>query len=319
MNIIPYTETHSANWDEALPLSVQGTILQSRRFLAYHGDRFDDRSVLLLDEKDRIRGLFAAAVSPSDTKTLISHPGLTYAGLVHDASCRAAEVLEMVELLVAHYRASGFKELIWKPCPRHICRVESGLEDWALWRIQAQAFRCDLWNVADLSRPRKKSKGVKWGLGKARKAGVKIRNATHAGLSDFHAILAANLQEAHGTSPVHSLSELQDICERFPEDIRLMAAFDNSDKMLAGTLLFDVTDKCTHSQYIASTLEGREMFALNMLIEEAILAAEATKRDCFSFGASTEEEGRVLNDGLYSFKAGFGVGSAQHTHFRIGL
>ncbi len=61
------------------------TFLHTRRFLAYHQDRFKDVSLLLANDKG-IVGLFPAALDPAEARTVVSHPGITYGGLLHSGN-----------------------------------------------------------------------------------------------------------------------------------------------------------------------------------------------------------------------------------------
>src|SRR5690606_20088352 len=61
------------------------------------------------------------------------------------------------------------------------------------------------------------------------------------------------------------------------------------------------------SQYFHFNDEGRRLCAPEFLASY-IIDRFSGERRYFSFGASTEENGKVLNEGLASFKEGFGAG-----------
>src|SRR5919197_1305542 len=73
-------------WDQLVQRSINGTFLHSRRFLSYHGDRFRDRSVIFTIGSSLIVGVLPAALDPADEETVVSHPGATYGGIVHDGT-----------------------------------------------------------------------------------------------------------------------------------------------------------------------------------------------------------------------------------------
>ncbi|MFR1987241.1 MAG: hypothetical protein ACLS29_03385 [Prevotellamassilia sp.] len=143
------------------------------------------------------------------------------------------------------------------------------------------------------------------------------------------------LQQRHGTLPVHSLEELQLLCERFPERIRLCtvhaddpfacngSADDRNslctlETMVAGCLLF-LTDKVVHVQYIAANDLGCEIGALDWLFDQLIQDAQASAEHVpfFDFGISTEAGGQVLNGGLIFQKEGFGARAICYDTYAI--
>jgi lipid II:glycine glycyltransferase (peptidoglycan interpeptide bridge formation enzyme) len=116
---------------------------------------------------------------------------------------------------------------------------------------------------------------------------------------------------------VHTLEEIALLQSRFPDEIRLLVA-KHAGIAVAGALLFE-TDRVSHAQYIAATPKGRELAALDAVFDVAIQRASAGGRRYFDFGISTEQGGKLLNDGLYEFKAGFGGSGVVHDFYEIAL
>ena len=83
---------------------------------------------------------------------------------------------------------------------------------------------------------------------------------------------------------------------------------DASQRLQAGAVLFHY-DGVTHTQYLASSPAGRDSHAQHRVIDTAIESARARGQRWFSFGTSTTEGGRVLNDGLLRHKEMFGARS----------
>ena len=84
INVRPYVPADDGAWDALVTRSSNGTLLHTRRFLGYHGDRFADRSLVAEDKRGAIRAVFPAAVDPARSDTITSHPGATYGGIVHE-------------------------------------------------------------------------------------------------------------------------------------------------------------------------------------------------------------------------------------------
>ena len=120
MKAVAYEEGYAATWDQFVRESRNGTFLFQRPFMEYHKDRFEDASLLFLDEKGGVRGLLPANVR-SDKGLVQSHGGLTYGGLVLGADTQATEVGEMMRLLTAHFLEKGCRALQYKPTPYIRC------------------------------------------------------------------------------------------------------------------------------------------------------------------------------------------------------
>jgi lipid II:glycine glycyltransferase (peptidoglycan interpeptide bridge formation enzyme) len=89
-------------------------------------------------------------------------------------------------------------------------------------------------------------------------------------------------------------------------------------KVVAGVLLF-ITPTAHHAQYIASSGTGYAISALDLVFEYAIKAARNQDKRWFDFGISNENEGKLLNDGLYRFKSEFGGGGTVHEFYELKL
>lgn len=84
---------------------------------------------------------------------------------------------------------------------------------------------------------------------------------------------------------------------------------------LGGVVIYE-SDEVAHLQYAAATPEGFETHCLDRLFLFLLEKVFATKR-WFDFGASTEQQGRWLNDGLIEQKEGFGGRAVSHDFYRL--
>jgi lipid II:glycine glycyltransferase (peptidoglycan interpeptide bridge formation enzyme) len=75
---------------------------------------------------------------------------------------------------------------------------------------------------------------------------------------------------------------------------------------MAGGITFD-NPEITHLQYVANSNEGRQIGALDYLIDHLINDRLKRGKRFFDFGTSNEEQGRVLNKGLIDQKERFGA------------
>lgn len=311
-----YEPGRAAAWDELVNRSCNGTFMHTRRFLSYHGDRFADRSVVLEDRHGRIRGVFPAAVSPVSREVIVSHPGLTYGGLVHDGSVRGTSMIAALRDVSHHYRRLGYRRLRYKAIPAVYHSVPAEDDLYALFRLSAQRYRSDLSAAIDVSHRGRVTKRRIRSRRTAEAAGVSAEEGWED-IAGFWRILEANLAERHSTSPVHSLDEIEFLHHRFPDEILLIAA--RIGGVLVGGAVLFAAGPALHLQYTATTHEGRTACATDLVVDYAVDLAHRRGHRYFDFGASTPDEGRSLNEGLYQFKISFGAGGVIHDHYELVL
>jgi len=316
LRVRAYATADAGGWDEFVDASVNGTFLHTRRFLSYHGDRFEDRSALVESDGGDLLGVFPAAIDRADARLVVSHPGSTYGGIVTDGSLRGETMLEAMRSLRSHYAAAGFTRLQYKAVP-FLYRKRPVADDlYALFRNQARRIRCDLSSTIDLQSRGRLTHGREQALQKVAKGAVEIVDGPDHLEPVWH-LLKGNLAERHGVSPVHSLGELRRLQALFPQDIECIAGR-VSGRVLAGVVLF-WCGTAAHSQYIASNAEARPLCVLDAVIEACIRRARDRGLRWFDFGTSTEQAGTVLNSGLYDYKTSYGAGSTAYEFYELSL
>jgi hypothetical protein len=311
-----YNPGAAAEWDELVARASMGTLLHTRRYLSYHGDRFDDRSLLMCDRRGRLQAVLPAATDPEDRGVVFSHPGVTYGGLVHDGALSGTRALDALATAAAHYAEEGFRSLRYKAVPRIYHRRPADDDLYALFRHDAVRYRVDLSCAVEIANRATPSARRRRTLRRAERAGVRV-GWTDDRLSEFMEVVTENLETRHGLQPVHTVTELEDLRSRFPSEIRLLGATID-DELVGGMLLF-VTPTTLHAQYIASSSLGRSVGAVDAVAEAAIDVGRELSARYFNLGISTEDEGRLLNEGLHSFKAEFGGGGVVHEFFELDL
>lgn len=304
-SLIPFRESLQPIWDSVVGSSRNGNLLHLRDYMGYHADRFDERSVIIRKDGKPL------AVFPCNRvdDRLISHSGLTYAGLIYGDAFRATDALAVVELLGEYFRAQKCRSLSYKAIPHIFHRYPADEDLYALHRVGAQLVRRDLSTVVQLSNRIKLSDSRKNTIRKSAKNGVVVREGEF--LADFHSLLTGVLV-THGSTPVHDLGELQLLKTRFPGKIRLFGAF-AQDCLLAAALIYDL-GTVAHSQYMASSEDGKAVGALDFLLAH-LLDVVFSDKQYFSFGISTEDQGRFLNEGLVFQKEGFGGRGVAHDFY----
>jgi len=104
---------------------------------------------------------------------------------------------------------------------------------------------------------------------------------------------------------------------RFPKNIELRAAYVDGD-IVAGTIVYKY-GHVWHTQYLASSEIGKKVGGLDFVIYSLI--DEARKEGCeyLSFGASTTQAGKVLNEGLIWQKESYGARGLTHDYYALNL
>lgn len=316
---VPFAPADAQRWDEFVGGSLQGTMLHTRRFLSYHGDRYRDCSLLFVDEDQALRGVLPAARSNDDAGVVVSHPGATYGGLLAGRANHGLDAIACLEAARDHYRSNGCSRLVYRAVPLHLHRKPDQVDLYALWKMGARLVRRDLWNVVDVSAEDGTAQGRHKRLRRPPEGGLQVvRDGSEASYRAFHAMLCESLAERHAVKPVHSPDEMIDLQQRFPEAISLWRAVDGDGECLAGVWTFDL-GTVRHGQYGASTARGRRFTAQDLVLKACIADCAAAGGRYFSFGTSTENQGTVLNEGLFAYKSRFGAGAILQDFYELDL
>ena len=328
MTILPYSINKREAWNRFVDESKQGTFLLDRNFMDYHADRFFDCSLLVYndevtDAEENYESLIALfpANWREEEKTVYSHQGLTYGGLITKASITQAEVIRIMQKILMYYEGYlGAKAVVYKPIPYIYSRVPSQEDLYALFRAGAQLESRGVATVVSVSNPlnmrtlriRQAKKALEQGFYIER-----IKDGDESGLAEYWQVLEGVLMEYHQTKPVHSLEEMILLMHRFPMHIKVFVVRNTDRRIVAGIVVFE-TDTVAHVQYIASAAEGRKFGALDLLLKH--LCGEKYKdKEYVDFGISTESGGQYLNEGLIFQKEGFGGRAVCYDSYRVEL
>lgn len=293
-----YNANDSQAWDAFVGGSKNGTFMLKRGYVEYHSDRFVDASMIFEDETGAIVALMPASMHGTEVR---SHGGLTYGGIISDRHMTAARMLEVFDALKAHLGEIGAERLVYKRVPAIYYNYPSDEDLYALYRNGAELYRRDLSTAIYLpSAIPFSSVRIRYAK-KAKKSGLEVRESREYGR--YIDILTEVLSSRHNTKPPHTAGELELLSSRFPDVIKLFCAY-RGDEMLAGVLIFD-TPNVVHAQYIANSEAGREVGALDLVMQH-LICEYSSGHKYFDFGISTEDEGRFLNTGLIGQKEMFG-------------
>lgn len=315
LSVVKYDTNRRTEWNLLIENSRNGTFLFNRAFMEYHADRFVDCS-LMFYKGDAPIGALPACINGNVVE---SHGGLTYGGIILHKNAHAADVEEMLDKAVKCYGEMGVKTLIFKPVPSIYHKTPSeDLEYW-LFNKGARLSARSLSTTIDLDTPLPFSTLRKRKVKTAHSAGCRIEFCEDlTELNNFWTILTEVLLQKHGKKPVHTIDEITLLCQRFPDNIKLVVTKDASGETIAGTLLF-ISSKVIHCQYIASSKTGQETGALDLLFDQLVTYGSAHGFKYLDFGISTENDGHYLNKGLNFQKEGYGGRSVVYDKYTLDL
>ncbi len=290
-----YVAADRTEWNNFVDNAKNSTFLFRREYVDYHQHRFRDHSILIyFDDK-----LSALLIANETGDQIESHGGLTYGGLILEPAVRLERVLQFFYHAMRYYNSNGFKSILYKCLPSYLATSPANEDLYAMFLMNAKLVRRDTSMVLD------KIEGKN-------KGSLKIVSSQKPERF-WNEILIPNLKERHGAEPVHTLSEMELLMERFPENIQLFEAYDK--ELIAGAVIY-VTPTAAHLQYISSNQTGRDADASDILINYLLKNVYQGKK-YFSFGTSNTDGGRKLNKGLIFWKEDFGARTFVHDFYEV--
>ena len=312
MKLVRYTDNDRHSWNNFLCSSKNGNhFIFLREYMEYHSCRFDDCSLIAYNERSNIIAILPANISCG---ALFSHQGLTFGGFITNERMTAHVMLELFNCLISFCRSNDIHKIVYK-CSPHIYHSSPSEEDlYALFRNDFHLYKRELSATIDMSQR------IRYQQMRAR--AVKKAQANHLFFQEsddfvgFWKVLERVLESRHNSQPVHSQDEILMLSKIFPKNIRLFIA-KREEKILAGAVVYE-TEHVAHTQYLANSEEGRNLGALDFVIDSLINHVYIRKR-YIDLGRSNSSEGRVLNTRLMAQKEGFGARSVAYDHYQLRL
>ena len=311
---VSYYSGNEEEWDRfILKDSMNGTFLQTRRFINYHpAGRFQDCSICVRKGSELVAVLLGCVIDDGGQKTFFAHKGTTFGGIsISPKIYSASAVDEMMQQLQEFWKAEGFEKVYLKMVPTAYQRTNTDLLDYFLYKygfhdyselnyyMQLNRYQADVPAQFSSSKRRDYRYSLKNGL-------VFRKLEEREEIAQFYQVLLLNLQKL-GLRAVHTLEDLYDLkFNRFPENIEFYGVY-LEEKMIAGSMIFIIDGHIFHTQYLSSDEQYLKMYPMDFLISNLIQVAVNRGMELFSFGICTEDQGRYLNLGLSRFKEGFGA------------
>lgn len=311
MEVLRYNLDFRYKWDEFIDNSKNSSFLFKRAFIEYHSDRFEDYSLIVIDQDEIL------SVVPANIKNgrLISHQGLSYGGIVFSDCVKMTEIIVFVKEILRFLYNNNIHTFSLKFLPRMYHRRPADELDWLMFKLNAKLIRRDLaLAISNKSSIIPYQNRRKRAIKKASKLNISIVEGYDELDLFWNDILIPNLMDKHGVKPVHSLEEIKFLASHFPHNIIQHNIYLNN-KIVAGCTMF-LNNCIAHAQYISSSHEGRETGCLDYLFD-FLISQKYKEFDYFDFGICNENDGQLINLGLLDWKEGFGSRSISHDFYEI--
>ncbi|MBT3872913.1 MAG: GNAT family N-acetyltransferase [Flavobacteriaceae bacterium] len=304
-----YTESHKSAWDYFIATAKNATFLFQRDFMDYHKDRFEDFS-LLIYKGERLYALLPANINDD---VVYSHQGLTYGSFVLQDSAKLKSTFLAFKEVLKFLFEERIKKLDIRIIPSFYNSLPSDELEYILYKAEGSLVKRDVILLIDYQNKLRFQKNRREGINKAKRKGLLVK--VDGDYEKFwNEILIPNLKEKYNTSPVHSLDEIKLLAARFPKHIKQVNVYQD-DKIVAGTTLF-LTKNVVHPQYISGNENKNELGSLDLLMND-VFDHFKEGRNYFSFNTSSEENGKLLNEGLLFWKESYGARPLIFNNYEI--
>jgi hypothetical protein len=275
----------------------------------YHKDRFEDFS-LLIYKGERLYALLPANINDD---VVYSHQGLTYGSFVLQDSAKLKSTFLAFKEVLKFLFEERIKKLDIRIIPSFYNSLPSDELEYILYKAEGSLVKRDVILLIDYQNKLRFQKNRREGINKAKRKGLLVK--VDGDYEKFwNEILIPNLKEKYNTSPVHSLDEIKLLAARFPKHIKQVNVYQD-DKIVAGTTLF-LTKNVVHPQYISGNENKNELGSLDLLMND-VFDHFKEGRNYFSFNTSSEENGKLLNEGLLFWKESYGARPLIFNNYEI--
>jgi len=294
LEVLEYRMELEPVWEELVARARNGHFMATRRFLGYHGGRFQDRSLLF---KQNGKAIAAIALNEEGPEW-VSHRGLPFGGLIAAPELTAEQTIAIFDELDARMREAKITGLRYSPTPS-VYQTHPFEDD--IYLLHLRGAR--LVNVKLATRARlpelmlMQDRTRKY----VRQAVPHIKVESEVSLAEFWERLTSYLLRRHEAIPVHTKAEMADLMERFPDGIKLLAIRDLDGGIVAGSLVF-LTEQVIRLQYSFGATDPATPKSAMLALDQAAIRKFGPGRSWIDFGTSMRPADGLLDLRLHSQK-----------------
>jgi hypothetical protein len=312
-----YNEAAHRNlWEHFIAGSANGNLFQTRRFLEYHpAGRFEDHSLLFWREAE----LIAVAAGEVTDGAWSSHRFTSHGGIAVRSQLSASEALDVVHALISYAGEQEWHKLFMRYVPYVLA------EDFfttLVWALSIFGFVEDSRELTWCVVPRFSSEAAILSAYRdsARRAIKKVQSESllvreTSDFPEFWRLLTSNLKARFGVAPTHSLIEIERLRALCPGELRLHGVYDGRGRLVAGSVIFDVSRNASHCFYFAQDYDFQDRRPMALLMHRLNVEYALYRRLKLNYGVITAHGGNELNLGLSRFKSQFGALPAIRRRF----
>lgn len=244
--VVRFKEEEERIWDEfVMNESVNGTFLQTRRFLNYHPkERFQDSSYMVTNSKGKIVAVVPACLKREDGKLILySHAGSTYGGVIISSKFyKVVKIIEILNTLEACWQRQGVEKIILKQTPSILSSQNADLFQYVYYYLNYQCnnelnFYID-YKDYDEDILSEFAQGKRTNVNNCIKQGYSFRKLeSRRDVEQFVDLLSLTLSK-YDKFPIHNSEEILEFqSQRLKEECECFGLFDG-EKMIAGSMMF---------------------------------------------------------------------------------
>lgn len=299
LNIIKYNEDHINIWDKFVEEELFGTIYHTRKFINYHPiDRFQDESILIYNDEEIV------CILPCCKKgdNYFSYTGSTYGGPVISNKYSKIKYMKIIIDKIFEY----YDNKIEFRLANDIYFKESCYSLYFLLSQKTKIYPELSWYINT------ENDFINNILHKRNRNNFKkslLDENISCNYSDdledynkFYNILKKNLNTNHNSEPTHSLEEFLKIKELL-QDKQQLYLVKNKKDILGGVYVIKVTEQCWYTFYISRNIDlDKTNMSVMYLMYTISENAKKNNVKYVDFGISTEDRGKLINEGLSDYK-----------------
>lgn len=304
IRIDPYQKENQSIWDIFVQNdSRNGTIFHEQKFLSYHENgKFQDNSLLFYID-DVIMGVLPAVIK--DNK-LISHPGSSAGGLIFRNKAGLREVITIIDALLIHLKENKIEAAEFR-LPENIFGWP--VQDELTYSLWHRGFRLINREISTCIPLQDEYDWLQWGrkknifdIRKAEKEGYTVINESDVSVA-WH-IVNDNLDHRYQKNPTHSLSELIQLKNMYPDAIEPWVCYSPEGTAIATVICFVTNKNTIHDFYIAQAYDKVKINILPFLFQKLLENYKLRGFKWFNFGISSR--GDWIKWGILEFKERIG-------------
>ncbi|MDY6368125.1 MAG: GNAT family N-acetyltransferase [Clostridia bacterium] len=309
-----YVPDYENKWDAFIENeSVNGTFLHSRRFLNYHPEgRFTDASLVVFDNGGHVIAVIPACKTLENGKTIFSsHSGSTYGGIIFAKRIYEFDKVSAIIDGVENFIKTEYDQVVYKITPTLFSIEPADLIEYALY-YKGYSSYSELNSYIDYSSYDKNvlsnfAQGKRTNVNNCIKKGMTFKEIfSDDEIKEFYSILSVTLKK-YDKKPVHTVEELIEFKNnRLKQECAFFGTYLDG-KMVAGSMNFYFKNaNVAHTQYLCALPEFSKLSPMTFTYYSVIKDCMEKGYGKLSFGISTEDCGRYVNEGLTKSKEAFG-------------